>query len=110
MTRITGFDFNTFKTVPTCSDFLDVIKYSFDQRLEGNRSPFTVNAHTDYYSEYYDPVEFGCKDHMERRQAIEDFIDHARQSDQVFIVPYYRVIRWMRDPVTVDEMKRRGAE
>ncbi|MEE9385411.1 MAG: polysaccharide deacetylase family protein [Nannocystaceae bacterium] len=106
VSTITGFDFNMWLTLPSDVEFLDVMKFSFDQRYRGNRSPFTVNAHTDYYSQYneWDDPEFGCKDYLKRREALEKFLDYVLSFDEVRVVPFIRVIDWMRDPVPWQEM------
>ena len=103
VSTVTGFDFNLWKVAATATEFLDVLKFSFDQRYTGNRSPFTVNAHTDYYSQYnpYDDPEFIVQDYLQRRQAIADFLDYVLGFPEVRVVPFVRIIEWMSDPSPV---------
>jgi hypothetical protein len=104
VSTVTGFDFNLWKVAPTAAEFLDTLKFSFDQRYTGNRSPFAVNAHTDYYSQHnpYDDPEFQVQDYLQRRQAIADFLDYVLGFPEVRVVPFVRVIAWMSDPVPVN--------
>ncbi len=92
--------------MPDDEAFLETLIYSFEQRYNGNRSPLSVNGHTDYYSQYnpYDDPEFGCQDYTLRRQAIEDFMDYVMEYDEVRIVPFVKVLQWMSDPVAHDVM------
>lgn len=100
VSRITGFDFNMWKSLPSDEEFLEVLKYSFDQRRLGNRSPFTFNAHTDYYSKFnaFDDPEFNTKDYLLRRKAVEEFLEYVLTFDEVRVVTFVDIIKWMRDP------------
>jgi hypothetical protein len=104
--RVTGFDFNLFKRAAQDAtvDPLDTLIFSFEQRRIGNRSPFAVGTHTDYYSaSFVDSAhEFGdgtaYSTHTARRQVIEAFIQHVLQYPEVRIVPMVRMLAWMNDP------------
>ncbi len=99
-----GFDYNTWSDdlIETKEDLLNTLKLEFHQRYKSNRSPLTVNAHTDYYSENYDPSKYKVKDHLARRWAIEEFIKYVLQFDDVRIVPYNIMLDWMENPIKSD--------
>lgn len=99
-TRVTGFDFNLFKAL-SCADALTTLKFSFDQRRSGNKSPFSMNLHSDYYSAINNPnvdKEFTCKDHTNRQKVLTDFIEYAQGFADTRFVPFVKVIEWMRSP------------
>ncbi len=95
----TGFDFNMWKKFSK-EEFLRHLKFSFHQRLAGNRAPFNLNLHTDNYSEWNTDanMQFPSTTFMERREAIEEFIDYVLQYDEVRVVPYNVTIDYMREP------------
>jgi hypothetical protein len=95
--KITGFDYNLWVTFSmTKAEFLATMKYSFDQRLLGNRAPFTFGAHTDYYSSKYNAVPNATL--QERQEAIEEFLDYVRSKPMVRIVSAKQALDWIRNP------------
>lgn len=100
--KITGFDYNVWLTATNKNAYLDVLKHSLDIRMEGNRYPFLVGAHAAYYSDYWNPEHpVSTRD---RQLAIEEFIQYAQGltvngKKVVRIVPFIKVIEWMRNPV-----------
>lgn len=98
--EITGFDYNVFAQL-SASEVYDIWKYNFDLQRAGNKAPFMVNVHTDYYSNWNtDAITAFTKSTVnERRKAIEDFVNYVLQFDDVRVVPAYQVIEWMKNPV-----------
>lgn len=105
VTMFTGFDYNHWKKGHSPESFGRVLKYSLLQRLQGNRCPFTVNVHSDEYSIHCDDSEFAEKDDIARRIALTDFMEFAKSfKDDVYFVPYIRMIGWMQNPKTLSQM------
>jgi hypothetical protein len=53
--KITGFDFNLFILwAVTPDNFQKILKYNLDGRIDGNKAPLQLGAHTDYYTPMYD--------------------------------------------------------
>ena len=86
--RITGFDWNLLAAGLSGEDFLAILKYSLDQHLQGNRSPFIFGGHTALY-----PASMPG-----RREALEAFIDYALQHPEVRFTTPTGLIEWMRYP------------
>ncbi len=107
---VTGFDYNIFKEKSaTGNEFARWMKYSLLQRLQGNRAPFTVNCHTDVFSEFNESANgeqgaFATKNFQERREGMEDFLQFAASFEDVYIVPYIDMIEWMNAPKTLAQM------
>jgi peptidoglycan/xylan/chitin deacetylase (PgdA/CDA1 family) len=96
--KITGLDYNLwvqFKV--TKAEFLAIMKYTLDQRLAGNRAPFTIGAHTDIYSSKYMAAPNATAE--ERQQAIEELIDYALSKPAVRILSNKQILDWVRNPV-----------
>jgi hypothetical protein len=72
-----------------------------DLRLEGNRAPFMVGAHTGIYAKEYDSDPVINISEAERRKAVEDFLDYALSKPEVRIVPPSAIIQWMRSPTAL---------
>jgi hypothetical protein len=99
--KITGLDYNLwvqFKT--TKAEFLAIWKYTLDQRLAGNRAPFTIGAHTDIYSSKYTAAPNATAE--ERQQAIQEFVDYALSKPQVRVVSNKQILDWVRNPVPLN--------
>ena len=103
--RITGLDYNCwFDFNTTKEEYVAILKYTLDLRLAGNRAPFIFGAHSDYYSLQYISEPQGCNtDYMQRREAMEEFLDYALSKPEVRIVPARELIRWMRKPVPLNQ-------
>lgn len=106
---ITGFDYNLWTSSSDNGASLDsaevlaILKYTLDLRLEGNRAPFMFGAHTQFYTANADKVEnFSNSTFMERRWAIEQFIEYAQTKDDVRMVPGIKIIEWCENPVGLD--------
>jgi peptidoglycan/xylan/chitin deacetylase (PgdA/CDA1 family) len=98
--KITGFDYNLWVSAQLSkAEFLATLKYSFDIRLAGNRAPFMLGAHTDYYSSKYTaPANSTAK---ERREAIEEFVQYVLTKPEVRVVTTKNILDWIRNPVAL---------
>lgn len=106
--NLTGFDYNVFAPYDwagaqmSSKEYYAVLKYSFDQRRKGNRAPFHIGMHPDFYTESSDEY-YGKKDNYKsRRKVIEDIINYVSQYEEVRIVTAQQVINWMEAPVGLD--------
>jgi hypothetical protein len=102
---VTGLDYNLWVTkasVDPSTDFCGTLKYSFDQRYNSNRSPFSVGAHSDIYSQYNptDDSAFG-NTYTERRAALKCFVDYVLTFPDARLVAFRDVVSWMRNPVAI---------
>ncbi|HEY5951525.1 MAG TPA: polysaccharide deacetylase family protein [Kofleriaceae bacterium] len=101
---ITGFDYNLWASTSvggfqmTKAEFVATLKYTLDQRLAGNRSPFLFGAHTDYYVASWNANAVGTPSETDRRAAIEEFLDYAKTKQEVEITSYNRVLEYVRNP------------
>jgi hypothetical protein len=98
--EVTGFDFNVFAQ-KNAAGALATWRYNFDLLRSGNKCPMSINAHTDYYSDWNADAmsAFPSSTVAERRKAVEDFVSYVLQFDDVIMVPMIDVIRWMRHPI-----------
>jgi peptidoglycan/xylan/chitin deacetylase (PgdA/CDA1 family) len=102
--KITGFDYNLwapraeggFEMTP--AELLATLKYSFDQRLAGNRAPFLLGVHSAYYVDAWNENAPGAPLSADRRAAIEAFLDYVKDKPGVRIASYRQVLDWMRNP------------
>jgi hypothetical protein len=80
-------------------DFCKTLKFTFDQRYNGNRAPFSAGMHSDNYSLFNKPNDdlYG-KDGKFRRAALKCFVDYIQTKPDTRIVTFKQVIDWMRDP------------
>ncbi len=102
---VTGFDFNLWTKCQSDStfNFTDVLKNSLDQRLAGNRSPLSVGAHSDIYSQYDESANttWTTFNYQQRRKALLDFIDYASTKPEVRFVTFRQLIAWLRHPTAL---------
>jgi hypothetical protein len=93
--KITGFDYNLWVSFKmNKAEFLATLKYTLDQRLKGNRAPFLLGTHTDYYSSKYTAAPNASVE--ERQEAIEEFLDYALSKPVVRVVSHKKVLDWIR--------------
>ena len=86
--KVTGFDYNLMNLAGVQpSEFLAILKYNLDLRLQGNRAPLIFGAHTNDFS-----------NSPERRGALSDFIAYAKEKSEVRVVSYKEVFDFMREP------------
>ena len=97
--KITGFDWNLWVAFGmTRQEVLATAKYTLDQRLAGNRAPFTFGAHSDIYSDLYEGATANSSA-SERRQALEEILNYALSKPEVRVVSAKQILDWLRDPV-----------
>ncbi|MBN1983205.1 MAG: polysaccharide deacetylase family protein [Chitinivibrionales bacterium] len=102
--HMTGFDYNLWVEMgQNKSQFLATLKNTLDLRYDGNRCPFTIGSHTDYYSEMNESANKECKSASwkERRAAIEEFINYALQKPDVRFVTPKTIVDYMKNPYTI---------
>lgn len=98
--RITGFDYNLWVNAGLSkAEFLGLLKFNLDLRLEGNRAPFMFGAHSQYYA---NPVwakqNVPNASLMEMKSALEEFVAYALSKPVVRIRPARDIIQWVKHP------------
>ncbi len=105
---MTGLDYNVWVKKEwggmelTSSDFTEILKYTLDLRMKGNRAPFLVGLHSDIYSTIKDKEQEypASGTYLDRQKAIEDFLEYATTTyPEVRIVNSIDMIKWMKNPV-----------
>jgi len=99
--KITGFDWNLWVEFGMRSqEVVATAKYTLDQRLAGNRAPFTFGTHSDIYSEQYygDTPNSSAAD---RRQALAEILEYALSKPEVRVVSAKQILDWVEDPVAL---------
>jgi hypothetical protein len=95
--KITGMDWNLWVDFGMSrEEVVAVFQYTLDQRLAGNRAPFTFGAHSDLYSEQY-PVALGTTAE-ERREALKEILEYALSRPEVRVVTAKQLLDWLRQP------------
>jgi hypothetical protein len=101
----TGFDYNAWTGGSSGTAYCNNLKGDLDHRLSTNRCPYLIGTHSDYYATtntYFEGITSStCSS---RRKAISDFIDYALTKPDVRIVPFVDIIKWMRNPVALDDI------
>ncbi len=102
---MTGLDYNVWAPKDwdgkelTGPQFTEILKYTLDQRMKGNRAPLLIGLHSDMYASEKDSECPATGSARNRQKAIEDFIDYATQTyPEVRIVTPSQIIDWMRKP------------
>lgn len=72
------------------NEYSGLLKYNLDKRLEGNRAPFIFILHSNYYND------------LENRKALKKFIKYALQKKSVRFVTSKQLIKWMKNPVELE--------
>lgn len=109
--NLTGFDYNVFAPYDwagaqmNSEGYLATLKYSFDQHKKGNRAPFALGMHPDFYTKASDEYYGKEDDYMARRKVVEDFITYALTFKEVRFVTGAQLIEWMKNPVGLDGKK-----
>jgi hypothetical protein len=95
--KITGMDWNLWVDFGLSrEEVVAIFKYALDQRLSGNRAPFTFGTHSDLYSEQY-PVELPTTAE-ERREALREILEYALSRPEVRVVTARQILDWLRNP------------
>jgi hypothetical protein len=98
--NITGLDYNLWLTAANDSsiDFCNVLKQTFDQHYNNNRSPMNAGMHSDIYSEFNESTEAFMNTPAQRREALTCFLDYVLSKPDARVVTFKDVITWLRDP------------
>jgi hypothetical protein len=102
---VEGLDWNLWADAEMDSkQTVDTLMYTLQKNLAGNRAPFTVGLHSQFY---FEPKESDFPRILphERREAFEEFIRQATRLKDVYFVSADMVIRWMQNPVSAAEFK-----
>ena len=101
--KMTGFDYNLWEQAKlNKAESLATLKYTLDLRLQnGNRAPFMLGAHTDFYSSKNANL-FAHISVRDRQKVIEDFLTYALSKPEVRVVPFISIVNWMRKPSAID--------
>ena len=106
---ITGFDFNLFAprrwggAEMRANEVLATLKHTFNTHYSGNRAPFTLGIHPDFYLQSRDRDYRSAGNFRQRRKIIEDFILYVLQNPDVRIITGNSLIAWMRNPVPLGD-------
>lgn len=99
--KFTCFDYNLWVLAKlNKAETLAILKYALDLRLQGNRAPFMIGAHSDYFHKGKD-IDCPNITLKERQEVFEEFIEYALTKEAVRIVPAIKIIEWCRDPVAI---------
>lgn len=99
--KVTGLDYNALVQYKmTKAEYLAVLKYTFDLRLRGNRAPFAIGSHSDYYSSKYTAAENITV--RERQEAVEEFTRYVLSKPEVRVVTVKQMLDWIRNPVPLN--------
>jgi len=96
--KVTGMDWNLwceFSTTP--AEFLAILKYTLDLRLNGNRCPLTIGLHSELYSDKQDTKGLNASV-PERRAALSEFFDYILRLPQVRVVDHKELLDWLQRP------------
>jgi hypothetical protein len=100
--KITGLDYNLWILYQmNKAEFVATLKYTLDQHLAGNRTPFMLGAHPDLYSVTPPDDPAPNATYQERRAALEEFLDYALSKPDVRVVPNKVILDWLRKPVAM---------
>ncbi len=113
MPSTTAFDFNMF-LLPRLNkeEWLALMKYNFELRYNGNRSPLSYGFHPAEFSSRYDQetilAQANNEDYVdilnnfntfaERKAAFKEFIDWVKGKDDVYIMGGKQVMEYMKAP------------
>ncbi|AGE50295.1 polysaccharide deacetylase [Acanthocystis turfacea Chlorella virus Canal-1] len=79
-------------------EMLNLLIDNFYKQYNGTRLPFSVNFHTPWMNaEGYS-------------EALGEFLDYARQFEDVYFITYTELIEWMRNPVPLSEMPPKNTQ
>lgn len=110
-TLITGLDYNLFDKTQygyTDTEVLQILKYNLDQRLSGNRAPFMIGLHSQFYFDSWASQHANVTG-AQMRKCVEDFVDYCISKKDVRVVRGIDVIEWCRNPVGLSETANSSA-
>jgi hypothetical protein len=87
----------------TKAEYLTTLKYNLDQRLKGNRAPFLIGLHSQFYtSQCFADLGAPYITYQEMRAVVQDFINYALTKLDVRIVPMIKILEWCRNPSSLN--------
>ncbi len=98
-----GFDSGIW---PNGKDLYGYLKATLDWHYNGTRSPMDIGVHSDYYSAENDGNLNFTTSYTTRRQALIKFLDYCATLPDVRIVRMVDFIRWMKNPVALDDLSK----
>ncbi len=98
-----GFDSGIW---PKSSDLLGYLKATLDWHYNGTRSPMDIGLHSDYYSAENDGNLNFSTSYTQRQQALVKFLDYCESKPDVRIVKMVDFVRWMKNPVALDDLSK----
>jgi hypothetical protein len=104
--RVTGLDWNLwFEYHMSKAEFVTLLKYNLDLRLQGNRCPFLFGCHSDIYSSKYGLNDMSPDEQkklratvQERREALEEFLEYALSKPEVRVTTMKNILKWLKNP------------
>jgi len=101
--KITGFDYNLWSVIKlNKAEVLGILKYNLDLRLQGNRAPFMIGAHTQFYTESWSEDNAPNATTIQMREAISEFVDYALSKPEVKISPAVDIVNWCSNPTPLN--------
>ncbi|ERP31924.1 polysaccharide deacetylase family protein [Chitinivibrio alkaliphilus] len=101
--KITMFDYNLWAQAGLNNEeVLAIMKFTFDRRMEGNRAPLMIGAHSEYFHHDKDGSCENASDTRGRQKVFEDFLEYALSHPEVRVVRPIDIISWMRNPVPLE--------
>ncbi len=101
-TKITMFDYNLWVEAKlNNAEVLAILKHNLDLRLQGNRAPFMIGAHSEYFHSGKNSDCPNAPDVFERQKVFEEFIKYALSHPVVRVVRPIDIISWCRNPVAL---------
>jgi len=99
---ITGLDWNLWNEAEMDSgQTVRALMHTLEETMNGNRAPFTIGVHSQYYFQA-SPDFFPNITQEQRRGAFAEFVKQASEKHGVFFVSSDMVIRWVENPVSLD--------
>jgi peptidoglycan/xylan/chitin deacetylase (PgdA/CDA1 family) len=97
--KVTGMDWNLWcEFSMTPAEFLAVVNYTLELRLQGNRCPLTIGLHSELYSDRHDTTE--CATAVaERRATLAQLVETVLRHEDVRVVNSRELLDWLRRPV-----------
>ena len=100
--KITGLDYNLIAGPSggfsmTKAEYLATLKYTYDLRKNGNRSPFMFGAHSQYYSDKWNAAP-NIPSAADRQSVLEDFLDYVLQDNYTRVVTIEEIMEWCKAP------------
>lgn len=106
--REKGFDSGIWPKASSGSVLLGYLKSTLDWHYKGNRAPMDLGLHSDYYTaeNTSSAVTAFATSVEQRRQALVDFLNYAQTLPDVRVVNMVDFVRWMRNPVALDDLSK----